>query len=298
MEGYLQLRINPWLRRLLTRLIAIVPAVLVILIYGEEKVDDLLVFSQVVLSLQLGFAVIPLIHFVSDKATMGSFAIKTYVKIAAWLVAIILVFLNVKLVAEQSIQLFESNAMWYWKLILVLGILAFACLFLVMTFLPIIKKRRQKQRAIMHGETVVLQNLTVKQTTRIAISLDFSVSDEKLIAYAIAQGHTSVTYILLHVVESVSARYSGEASDDEETREDKQRLENYVMQLQKMGYTAEFTLGYRSRVKEIIRIVKESKADMLVMGAHRHSGLKDYIFGETIEDVRHALAIPVLIVNL
>lgn len=298
MEGYLQLRINPWLRRLLTRLIAIIPAVLVILIYGEEKVDDLLVFSQVVLSLQLGFAVIPLIHFVSDKATMGAFAIKTYVKIAAWLVAIILVFLNVKLVAEQTIQLFASNAMWYWKLILVLAILAFACLFLVMTFLPIIKKRRQKQRAIMHGETVVLQNLTVKQTTRIAISLDFSASDEKLIAYAIAQGHTSVTYILLHVVESVSARYSGEASDDEETREDKQRLENYVMQLQKMGYTAEFTLGYRNRVKEIIRIVKESKADMLVMGAHRHSGLKDYIFGETIEDVRHALAIPVLIVNL
>jgi manganese transport protein len=70
MEGYLQLRINPWLRRLLTRLIAIVPAVLVILIYGEEKVDDLLVFSQVILSLQLGFAVIPLIHFVSDKKTM------------------------------------------------------------------------------------------------------------------------------------------------------------------------------------------------------------------------------------
>jgi manganese transport protein len=88
MEGYLQLRINPWLRRLLTRLIAIVPAVLVILIYGEEKVDDLLVFSQVILSLQLGFAVIPLIHFVSDKKTMGEFVIKTRTKIA-WLVAII-----------------------------------------------------------------------------------------------------------------------------------------------------------------------------------------------------------------
>ena len=76
MEGYLQLRINPWLRRLLTRLIAIIPAVLVILIYGEERVDDLLIFSQVILSLQLGFAVIPLIHFVSDKKTMGVFVIK------------------------------------------------------------------------------------------------------------------------------------------------------------------------------------------------------------------------------
>jgi manganese transport protein len=150
----------------------------------------------------------------------------------------------------------------------------------------------------MHGETITLQNLAVKQTSRIAVSLDFSASDEKLIAYAVAQGQTFVTYILLHVVESVSARYLGEASDDDETRKDRLRLENYVMQLQQMGYRAECIIGYRNRVKEIIRIVKESNADMLVMGAHRHAGLKDYIFGETIEDVRHALPIPVLIVSV
>ncbi|MES2371302.1 MAG: Nramp family divalent metal transporter [Bacteroidota bacterium] len=298
MEGYLQLRINPWLRRLLTRLIAIVPAVLVILIYGEEKVDALLVFSQVILSLQLGFAVIPLIHFVSDKKTMGEFVIKTRTKIAAWLVATILVFLNVKLVVEQTLKVFESDAMWYWKLILVIGLILFVSLFLVMTFLPLIKQKRERQRAVLHGETVVLQNLDVKPTTRIAVSLDFSKYDEKLIAHAIAQGHTSVTYILLHVVESVSARYLGEASDDDETRRDKLRIENYVSQLHQKGYNVESRIGYRNRVSEIIRIVKETEADMLVMGAHRHSGLKDYIFGETIEDVRHALSIPVLIVNL
>jgi manganese transport protein len=71
MEGYLHLRINPWIRRLLTRLIAIIPAVLVILIYGDDQLDALLVFSQVILSLQLGFAIIPLIHFVSDKKNNG-----------------------------------------------------------------------------------------------------------------------------------------------------------------------------------------------------------------------------------
>jgi manganese transport protein len=298
MEGYLQLRINPWLRRLITRLIAIVPAVLVILIYGEEKVDDLLVFSQVVLSLQLGFAVIPLIHFVSDKSTMGEFAIKTGTKIIAWLVAIILVFLNVKLVGEETIKLFASNAMWFWKLLLVLAILAFVSLFIAMTVLPLIKRRKQKQRATMHGETVTLKNLTVKESRHIAVSLDFTASDEKLIAHAMAQGNADVTYLLLHVVESVSARYLGESSDDDETRKDKQRLENYALQLQRMGFKVETAIGYRNRVNEIIRIVKESGADMLVMGAHRHSGLKDYIFGETIEDVRHALSIPVLIVNV
>ena len=96
MEGYLQLRISPWIRRLMTRLIAIIPAVIVIIIYGEDKLDDLLVLSQVILSMQLGFAIIPLIHFVSDKETMGQFAIKLSTKIIAWIVAGILVFLNVR----------------------------------------------------------------------------------------------------------------------------------------------------------------------------------------------------------
>lgn len=298
MEGYLQLRINPWLRRLLTRLIAIVPAVLVIMLYGDNKVDDLLVFSQVILSLQLGFAVIPLIHFVSDKSTMGKFVIRTHVKVLAWLVALILVFLNVKLVGEEVMGVFESDTAWYWKLLLTLAVLGFVWLFLTMTFLPMIHKRRKKQTATLHGATVTLQNLMVKKTSRIAVALDFSKSDEKLIAYAVAQGHNEVTYILLHVVESASAKYSGAASDDDETRKDRQRLDNYGFQLQKMGYRAEVFIGYRNRVNEIIRIVKESEADMLVVGAHGHSGLKDYIFGETIEDVRHALSIPVLIVNV
>ncbi len=298
MEGYLQLRINPWLRRLITRLIAIIPAVLVILIYGESRVDDLLVFSQVILSLQLGFAVIPLIHFVSDKQTMGEYAIKTYVKIAAWLVAIILVWLNVKLIGEQTFKLFNSDAMWYWKMILVFAIIAFVSLFLIMTFLPLLLKRKQKQRATLHGEPISLNNLHIKKTSRIAVSLDFSSSDEKLIAYALAQGQHSVTYILLHVVESVSARYLGSVSDDDETRKDKDRLLNYAAQLEDKGFKVETHIGYLNRVKEIIRIVNEAEADMLVMGAHRHSGLKDYIFGETIEDVRHKLPIPVLIVSV
>jgi manganese transport protein len=92
MEGYLNLRINPLMRRLITRLLAIGPAVFVILYFGEERVDSLLVFSQVILSLQLGYAIVPLIHFVSDKSTMGTFAIKTPVKILAWLIAALLVF--------------------------------------------------------------------------------------------------------------------------------------------------------------------------------------------------------------
>jgi manganese transport protein len=125
MEGYLKIRLNPWIRRLLTRLVAIVPAVLVIGFMGEDRVDALLIFSQVILSLQLGYAVIPLIHFVSDKSKMGEFVIPTYVKVLAWLSAIIIVGLNVKLVSEQIIDwhgLF-GNSMWYNFLVIPIVIL-------------------------------------------------------------------------------------------------------------------------------------------------------------------------------
>ncbi|MFY9463945.1 MAG: Nramp family divalent metal transporter [Sediminibacterium sp.] len=298
MEGYLQLRINPWLRRLLTRLIAIVPAVFVILMYGEEKVDDLLVFSQVVLSLQLGFAVIPLIHFVSDKKSMGAFVISTPVKIFAWLVAAILVVLNVNLVSNEAITLLQSDISLPAKMGILLAIGAFIWLFLAMTFYPVIQKRKTEREALMHGATIQLENLQVKPISSIAVALDFSPADEKLIAHALAQGNADVSFTLLHIVESVSAKYLEASSDDAETRKDKERLASYVEQLQKMGYRAKGVLGYHNRVNEIVRIVEDTRADMLIMGAHGHSGLKDYIFGETIEDVRHRLSIPVLIVNV
>src|SRR5882757_2903944 len=109
MEGYLQLRINPWLRRLLTRLLAIIPAVAVILLMGEAAVDNLLVFSQVILSVQLGFAVIPLIHFVSDRSTMGAFVISPFIKTLSWAVAALLVYLNIKLVVQEAGPLFGET---------------------------------------------------------------------------------------------------------------------------------------------------------------------------------------------
>ena len=100
MEGFLNFRITPWLRRLITRLIAIVPAVLVISIFGEGKTTDLLVASQVVLSMQLGFAVWPLLRFTGEKAKMGEFANRLWVKILGWTAAGIIIVLNVKLLFD------------------------------------------------------------------------------------------------------------------------------------------------------------------------------------------------------
>jgi manganese transport protein len=100
MEGFLDLRLPSWARRLLTRGIAIIPVIIVTAIYGERGTADLLVFSQVVLSMQLPFAVIPLVRFVSDRRKMGKFAISPYVAAIAWIVAGIIVVLNLKLLAD------------------------------------------------------------------------------------------------------------------------------------------------------------------------------------------------------
>jgi manganese transport protein len=101
MEGFLNIRLRPWLRRLITRLIAIVPAVICTALYGESGTARLLVFSQVVLSLQLSFAVIPLIMFTSDRVKMGEFANPAWVKILAWITAGIIVLLNAKYLFDQ-----------------------------------------------------------------------------------------------------------------------------------------------------------------------------------------------------
>jgi manganese transport protein len=95
MEGFLNLRLKPWVRRLITRLVAVVPALVVAILYGEKGTGQLLVFSQVVLSLQLSFAVVPLVLFTNDKLKMGVFVNKPVVRVIAWAVAGLIIVLNV-----------------------------------------------------------------------------------------------------------------------------------------------------------------------------------------------------------
>ncbi len=297
MEGYLSLRINPWVRRLITRLLAIIPALIVIIIYGEEHVDALLILSQVILSLQLGFAIIPLIHFVSDKKTMGNFVIPPLTKIAAWVIAGVLVFLNLKMLINEATGVFGADAVFPKIILSFLGML-FLTLLLYIIFFPIINKMRKTGSIQMHPDMNAINNLVIPEFKNIAIALDFSENDQKLIAFAIGQGKENTHYVLVHVVESASANLLGQDSDDYETRKDKERMDWYVNQLQQRGLNAEGHLGFRNRAKEIVRIVKELNADMLVVGAHGHTGLKDFIYGETVISVRHELKIPVLIVHI
>ena len=296
MEGYLQLRINPMLRRLLTRLLAIVPAVAVILVMGEKEVDSLLILSQVILSMQLGFAIIPLIHFVSDKATMGQFSIHPLIKVLAWLVAALLIYLNTKYLCEAAAEFFAIPGNWPWKILILAGTAGAIFLLVYVSIHPWIHRTEKPATIQVHPDPVPLQDWEAPAFRHIAIALDFSAHDEKLLAYAIGQGGKDSRYLLLHIVESASARMLGKESDDYETRGDQERLDQYKEALEKRGVSCYTKLGFRYRSQEIARIVREEGADMLVIGSHGHRGLKDFIYGETVNAVRHELKIPVLVV--
>ncbi len=296
MEGYLDLRINPWVRRLITRLIAIIPALLVIIIYGEKNIGALLILSQVILSLQLGYAIIPLIHFVSDKKTMGNFAINIPTKIAAWLVASILIYLNLRMLMNQAGDIFKSGNIILIIFLIVLALI-FTFLFIYILLQPIFAKRTFKKVSALHTNVAELKNLSLPVFYKIAIALDFSENDEKLLSFALGQGNLKTEYVLIHVVESASAKFLGTDSDDYETRVDNERLNLYVHQLHQLGFKAKGFLGFKNRPAAIVKIVKQTESDMLVVGAHGHTGIQDFIYGETVNTVRHELKIPVLVVN-
>jgi manganese transport protein len=298
MEGYLRLRINPITRRLITRLLAIIPALIVIGISGEKEVDSLLIFSQVILSLQLGFAVIPLIHFVSDKKTMGSFAIKPIIQFFAWAVASVLVYLNLKMLVDEAGSYFTSSDNTIVKILIILGGALFVTLLVYSFIYPLIAKKKKTSSIQMHPDIPGVENIEVPVYNKIAVALDFSDNDTKLLASAIGQAKRDTKFVLIHVVETATTILLGTETDDYETQKDKERLDFFVNQLREKGFESAGILGYRHRAKEIVRIVKEEKADMLVAGAHGHRGVKDWVYGETIDSVRHELKIPVLIVNL
>ncbi len=297
MEGYLNLRIAPWIRRLITRLIAIVPAVLVIHIAGESATTELLIFSQVILSLQLGFAVIPLIHFVSDKSKMGNFTISLKTKIAAWLCAIIIVGLNVKLVyGEVSGWLIADDSIWLRILVVPLCIFV-AFMLLYITFVPIFRKMKPKSIYLPHGSFQEIKLQESSKYNRIAVTLDFGSMDGIALQNAVNQGGKEAIYILVHISESAIAHWMGSDSSDFESIKDTETLIEYKRQMIENGYKCEIELGFGNPRKAIPQIVKNANADLLVMGAHGHKALMDFILGSSVDAVRHQLDIPVLVVT-
>jgi len=296
MEGYLNFRIAAWLRRIITRLIAVIPALLVIIFFGEDETGKMLVFSQVVLSLQLGFAVIPLIHFVSNRQKMGEFAIGTWMRIGAWASAGIIVLLNAKLVFEQIRDWLAGSSypILIWSLVVPVAV-ASGLLLLYITFQPLATKLLGKA-APLAAKPVTYAPQDKLPYRRIAITVDFSLGDANVIDSALAIGKKDAEYVLIHIVETAGAHLMGNEIHDEETKSDTENLKQYASDLKNKGFNVYVRLGFGSPKKDIPRLVKEFDADLLVMGSHGHKIMKDMLYGTTIDTVRHAVRIPVLII--
>ncbi len=299
MEGYLNLRIQPWVRRIITRLIAIIPAVIVILIYGESVTGKLLILSQVVLSLQLGFAIIPLIHFVSDKTKMKGFQISRTTQVASWIVALIIVSLNAKLVYDEIKGWLESsdNPIILWLTVVPLAF-AFLILLLYIVFKPVFTKAKND----IHNHSPHHLKLQFSKSgsyakKNIAVAVDFSGADEIALNSAFELGGMEATYTLIHVVETVGALVHGEHVDDHETIIDEKLLLEYKDMLSKKGFKVEVKLGFGKPNRVIPTLISKGNFDILVMGTHGHTGFKDLIFGTTVDKLRHKISIPLLIVR-
>lgn len=229
---------------------------------------------------------------------MGKFVIKPLVIILASLIAAILVYLNISMVVGQASSFFATSGNIFWKAVIILAGLFYISLLFVAIFYPLMHKKSAITPAQLHPDAAELHQIAIPVYEKIAVALDFSKNDLKLITHAVGQGNKNTTYVLIHVVESAATRLMEKDTDDLETRKDQQQLTTYILQLKEKNIKAVGLLGFNDRAKEIVRIVKENNADMLVIGAHGHSGIKDLLYGQTIDSVRHELKIPVLVVNV
>ena len=299
MEGYLNLRIQPWVRRIITRLIAIVPAVIVISIFGESVTGKMLILSQVILSLQLGFAIIPLIHFVSDKSKMKGFHISKTTQVASWIIASIIVSLNAKLVYNEIQGWLETSEnpiiLWFTVVPLAFG---FLFLLLYIVFKPFIAKTKHSiDNHSPHNLKLDFSQSELNDKKNIAISVDFSDADEIAINSAFEIGGKEANYTLIHIVETIGAIMYGENIEDHETTIDEKLLKEYEVMLTEKGFKVDSKLGFGKPNATIAKIVNEGDFDILVMGTHGHTGFKDILFGTTVDKLRHKISIPLLIVK-
>ncbi len=297
MEGYLNLRIQPWIRRLITRLLAIIPAFVTIILVGEKGTGDLLILSQVVLSMQLGFAVIPLIHFVSDKRKMANFVIPIWQKIFSWIAATIIVALNIMLVIEYLKELITNSTHPLLVSFTVIPLCIFCFLILLYVWIvPFFGRKILTKNNIFHGPIKEIEISTPTPYTKVAVTVDFTKSDLKAINKALSLGGKKAEYFLFHVLESTNAVVYGSEAFDMEREQDYLYLQEYRKKLDSLGYTVHIVLGFGSPKTVIPELLQTNPCDVLVMGKHGHNTIKDLLFGTTIESVRHKISVPLMLV--
>ncbi|MCB9357629.1 MAG: Nramp family divalent metal transporter [Calditrichaeota bacterium] len=298
MEGFMNFRMRPWLRRMITRSLAIVPAAATIWIMGDTGSYKLLILSQVVLSMQLPFAVVPLIQFTSDRRWMGEFASKLWVKTLAWVAATVIVSLNVWLVIGVLGDWFAASPdgmHWYHVLVLIVA-LALGVLLLYMIFKPFL---RASQREEIVPAPFALPDPETVHYSRIAVALEASASDKTLIGQAmkLAKEHNA-QLLLVHVADTMAPRVWQEKAEDREVLADEAFLNSLATDLAARGIDSKPVMGYGSPPDEIVRLVREEQAELLIIGTHGHRMFKDLLLGATATKVRHHIDIPVFMIRV
>ncbi|HEV8291425.1 MAG TPA: Nramp family divalent metal transporter, partial [Tepidisphaeraceae bacterium] len=303
MEGFVRMRLRPWLRRLVTRSIAIIPAVIVILWKGDGAVDGLLVLSQVILSLQLSFAVVPLIQFTSDRKKMGDFATPLWAKILAWLAAFIIISLNLKLVFETVVAGIEAKNRLVMFTLLPAALLI-APLLAWMIAEPFYAAWRKRRREFREGRSLPTPAIPAMEATlgqkyrRIGIALEATKQDEQILTGILPLVRASgAEVVLIHIVESATARFIGTDTADEEARGDVDYMQRVAAVVREAGVTCKIRLGAGEPEDEIARVAKEEQLDLLVTGSHGHRLLGDILHGSTASELRHRTPIPVLTIR-
>jgi manganese transport protein len=301
-EGFLNFRIRPWLRRLITRAMAVIPAAITIYISGEKSTYQLIILSQVILSLQLPFAIIPLIHFTSDRARMGPFANPAWVRGLAWLTAAVIVGLNFWLAAPAISGWLAHAGRWRWLVGLATVPTAAVLLFLLVwvTLEPFIRRWFHAfGRAPLTLPSTGSPEAASPVYRRILVPLDHTELDRLAVAHAAAMAKLHAARVfLLHVEEGVTSQIYGRESSTAEVEAGEQYLERIAQSLRDQDIPVETAISHSSSPRrEIVRYASEVRPDLVIMGAHGHGGLKDLIFGTTINPVRHNLQVPILIVR-
>ena len=338
MEGFVHLRLRPWVRRMLTRSLAIVPALVVIAFFGNYTPDDrretaaaitaavgcqtplessvqivaranilsedpvdnrllqLLILSQIVLSFQLSFAIAPLVLFTSDARRMGEFVNRFWLRLLSWTCAATVLVLNMALVVMQTQDWAESaaangvNEWWVYGTLgaVTLGLLGFLGW---ITLYPLLAKHEEAGQP---SRAVELGKVTYRQ---IGVAVEFAAQDAAVLERAAALArHDNALLLLIHVVEGPGANYYGAETDDRESRSDRRNMLELVEHLRREKLNVQGMLGYGDPVPELVRIALEKKLDLLVMGTHGHRFFADLALGQTVAPLLHQLAIPILVV--
>jgi len=305
MEGFLNIRVRPWLRRLVTRALAIIPAFIVIWMAGSHGTFQLLLLSQVILSLQLPFDIIPLLQFTNDPRRMGEFATGRRIRAMGWATAVVVLGLNMWL-AGQSIRDWAAESGAYAPLVWTVS-LAFCGGLLGLLAWITLQPWRERALSKLAGrglptlgvEEQTRELVTLQRYRRILVPLDHSRLDRLTLSHAAGLAlRDGATLYLLHVEEGVTSQMYGSESSTAEVEAGRAYLDRLVASLSEMKIDVETAIRHGSRPRtEIVAYAREIGADLLVMGAHGHQKIKDLIFGTTIDPVRHALNLPILVVR-